>query len=362
MKIFTKKALSPFFGLCVAMLVYACTNQAAEPLSPFTTEALTKALKDLKLPSLRQTVAAQVTTTAATITPSATANSVYSGIASIPSQGSVPGVVSQAVTDMNTALSAAGVTATDVSGSFTPQVLNNLEAGGTLPTSLQNTVNTLTANASLQSYLPTFTLPTVNGQPVGPTTSSVTGPTPVTLRVTPIAIAPINYPDGGDACFKAANDLFDSKISSLNADLAVQLATINTIYSQDKTAAESERPGCISDKLSVYTNMLLSDKQSLATRLANLNAAQATLGTPSYNTLKAFIYVLYAYQIQLNYKLQASEINVCSIKADVRVAEVKVARDTDINAVTTTFNSTVTTAQSLVLQLYDSCHNQGSAQ
>lgn len=360
MKKFTQKKVLPFYGICLVFLGYACQNKEAEPLQPYSTEALTKELKGLSLPSFKQLRAAQVTTTAATITPSPTATSVYSGIAGIPSAGTVPAVVTQAVGDMNTALSQAGATATDVNTAFTPQVLNNLAAGGQLPGSLQTTVNTLTASSVLQPYLPTFTYPTVNGQQVGPTTSSVNGPTPVTLQVGAITVKPINY-SGGDDCFKAANDLFDQKIASFPAELIAQLGTINTIYSQDKTAAENERPGCVSDKQSQYTSTIVTSKQNLANNLAYLNASQNTLGTASYNTLKALIYVLYSYDIQLYYKVQTAEINACSIKADVQLAEVKVTRDTALNTAKTNFNNTVTAAQTLVLKLYDSCHNQGSA-
>lgn len=356
MKTTTQKAIRSVYGLCLVMLVYACTNKTADPLSPFTTEALTKQLKELKLPTLRLTAPNPVVTTSATISPSSQATSLYTAIAQNPSAP----VVSQAITDMNTALAATSNTAADINSSFTPQVLNNLAAGGQLPSALQTKVDALVAQASLQSYLPTATYPTVNGQTVSPTTTSVVGPTPITSFVKAVVVAPINY--SGDPCFKAANDLFDQTIQGLDTGLASQIDQINSVYATEKSSAESDRPSCVSSQLSQYTTLILSAGQGLTTNLNNLNAAQATIGAPGTATLKALIYVLYSYQIQLYYKVQTAEINTCSIKTDIRLAEAKLARDTDLNAANTGFNTTVITGQGLVLQLYDSCHNQGSAQ
>ncbi|OJW76160.1 MAG: hypothetical protein BGO59_03285 [Spirosoma sp. 48-14] len=347
------------YGLGFVILMYACRNETSEPLKPFDTAALTKQLKDLQLPNLRATPPNAVSTTAGVITPSATANAVYNGIANNPTTS---GAVSQAVIDMNNALAATSNTSTDINNSFTPQVLNTLATGGGLPTALQSKVDALTGNSNLQSYLPTYSYPTVNNQTVGPTTAAVTGPTPITVQVKAINIAPINYPSSGDPCFKAANDLFDDKIAGLSTDLSSQIATINQSYDQSKSAAEGERPSCVSDKVSQYANLIVAAQQGLNTNITNLNSAQGALGTANYNTLKSLIYVLYAYQIQLYYKVQTAEINVCAIKSTLMVAEAKVARDTDLITTITNYNATIQTAQKLVLELYDSCHNQGSAQ
>lgn len=359
MKTSTQRARWAMYGLGFVILMYACRNETSEPLKPFDTAALTKQLKDLQLPNLRATPPNAVTTTAGSITPSSRANDVYSGIASNPTTNAA---VAQAIIDMNNALSATSNTSTDINSSFTPQVLSTLATGGVLPAALQNKVDALTGNSNLQSYLPTFSYPTVNNQTVGPTTAAVTGPNPITVQVKAINIAPINYPSSGDPCFKAANDLFDEKIAGLSASLSSQIASTNQSYDQSKSAAESERPSCVSDKVSQYTNLIATAQQGLNTNISNLNSAQSALGTADYNTLKALVYVLYAYQIQLYYKVQTAEINVCAIKSTLMIAEAKVARDTDIITAITNYNATIQTAQKLVLELYDSCHNQGSAQ
>ncbi|QDK78661.1 hypothetical protein EXU85_08565 [Spirosoma sp. KCTC 42546] len=351
MKTTTNKAVWSFYGLCLMFMVYACRNQDATPLAPkYTMESL----RDLQLPGLRVTPPAAVTVTASTLTPSATASQVKSDIAA----GNVTPAVSQAAADMAAALSAAGIPSAAVfNAEFTPTIINSIKNGGKLPSNLQAEINSLVANPTLQKYFPTFTYPQVNGNVIGPTTTTIPGPGFITL-VAPVTVKPVNYV--GDPCFKAANDLFDAKIAGLENDRQSQVGTVQSNYNSGKSTAESDVQGCISGKLAQYTNLVNASSGKLTTDLANLVAIQGTLGATNYDLLKAFTYLLYTQENQLYYDLQSADVNACTITAIAKVAAAKFAFDTDVNAINNNFNETVRQAQRIVLALFDSCHNQGT--
>ncbi|GAB4033221.1 hypothetical protein [Spirosoma gilvum] len=351
MKTSTKKTVWAFYALCLVFFAYACRNQDAAPLTPkYTMESL----RDLQLPGLRQSTPAPVTVTPSTMTPSAPAAQVKSDLGSNPS--------SQAVTDaanaMNQALSTAGISPSTLIASFTPSVISTLNAGGKLPDLLQARINSLVGNAALQPYLLTFTYPTVNGIEITPTTLSIPGPGTVTIP-TPLLVTAINY-GGSDPCFKQANDLYDTKIFGLDNDRQSQAATVNASYNQAKSSAESDVQGCVSGKLAQYQSLISTAYSNLGTDLAHLDAASATLGGTKYDLLKAFLYTLYAQQIQSYYQLQPAELNTCAITSIAKIAAAQFARDTDLAAIITNFNETIRTAYRIVLSLYDSCHNQGT--
>lgn len=357
MKTTTLKAFWPLFSLCLVVLVYACRNKEAEPLSPFTFDAL----KNLHLPNAKVSAPAAVTVTPSVLTESSTWTNVKNGIAGIPGSGSVPGVVTYAISDMNGGLSSAGVSAGNFAASFTPQIVANLTGLGTLPSPLQNTVNMLVGNVPLQAYFPTFTYPQINGQEIGPTSMSLTGGPGLFGAITvAVRVNPINY-SGGDACFKNANDTFDAKILGLDGERLNQIAPIDASYAQAKTDAESAGPTCVSDNVTKYGNLITSAKQELDATLANLSSGRAILGEANYSTLVALTYLQFARRVQIYSNLRAADVNTCSITQVTKIAAAKFSRDTDVDAINKAFNQTILTAQTIVLGLYDSCHNQGSS-
>jgi hypothetical protein len=350
MKTTTKKAVWSFYGLCLMFMVYACRNQDATPLAP---KYDMESLRNLQLPGLRVTPPAAVTVTPSTLTPSATAAQVKSDIAA----NNVTPAVSQAATEMAAALSAAGSSASTFNAAFTPVVINTIKNGGKLPSPLQAIINSLVANPTLQKYFPAFTYPQVNGNLIGPTTTSIPGPGVVAI-LEALSVKPVNYV--GDPCFKAANDLYDNKIAGLETDRQSQVGTVDGNYNTNKSTAESDVQSCISGKLAQYTNLVNTSSANLTTDLANLVAAQGTLGATNYDLLRAFTYLLYAQNNQLYYDLQSAELNTCTITAIAKIAAAKFARDTDVAAINNGFNETIRTAQRIVLALFDSCHNQGT--
>ena len=343
--------------LCLLIVVYACRNQDAQPLKPFTFDAL----KNLSLPNAKVSAPAPVVVTPSSVTNSAQWSQVVSGIADIANSGQVSSAVQQAAANMNTALSSTGIDRNNFVRAFTAQVVSNLTTGGTLPANVQSMVNALAGSQSIQGYLTTFTYPKVNGSEIGPMTV-FTPPAGVSNFVLPIAVKPINYA-GSDACYKAANDLFDQKIMGLENDRSNQVANADATYNQAKANAEGEVSDCLSGSLSKYTPLINSAKQELDNVIVNLNAAlnaSRKIDEPTYTLLVALTYLHYSHQIQVYFKVQTADINTCAVTSVAKVAAAKFARDTDVNSINDNFNATIKIAQQMVLELYDSCHNQGS--
>lgn len=341
-------------SLCSILVLYQCSPPQEEPLVDY----LFKDLRELRMPETKLRVAAPTVITPATVTASPLATSVNNGIASIPSSGQVPPVVNQAISDANGAFSAAGTSAAALASAFTPDVVTTLTNSGQLPGNLQGPIAALRANSTLQPYYPTFSLPQVNGQTVTPTTISL--PTASPGPITPaVVLTPVNY-NGPDACFKQANDLFDNVTRDLNNSRLSQISSVTSTYATEKSSADSEVTGCAAGVQAKYAQLISTARSALNTNLANIQAARSTLGEASYTTLVALTYVQYANLIILYYDLQKAELNACVIAREVRTAEAVVVRDANISSINETFNNTIRTAQALVLQILDSCHNQGS--
>ena len=338
----------------MAIGLHNCTPPNEEPSS----EYLFNDLRNLKMPETKLRLAAPTTVTPASVTSSTLASAVTSGIATIPSSGQVPPVVTQAISGANGALAAAGTSAGAIVSGFTPEVLTTLTNTGQLPANLQGPIAALRNNSSLQPYFPVATLPRVNGQTVTPTT--ITLPTPTAPPITPaVVLTPVNY-TGPDACSKQANDLFDNVTRDLNTNRVAQIAGINSTYSQDKAGADNDVNTCSVNTQDKYRQLTTAARSGLDASLASLQAARSILGEANYATLVALTYIQYSNLIIIYTDFQKAELNTCVIARDARIASAVVARDTNIGLINEAFNTTVRTAQALVLQLLDSCHNQGS--
>lgn len=340
--------------MSMALLVWACTSKDAEPLVPYTFEDL----KNLKMAPARVSVTASVSVTPSTVAPSAQATAVYNGIAAVVGGAAVPPAVTQAVADMNGVLGSAGYNAAAVAGGFTPAVVDGLTGTGVLPANLQTIVNTITADARFQPYLPVFSYPRINGVEITPTTASIGQPTP-TAAVDALAVELINY-TGNDPCFKSANDLFNQLMTSFESSRQGQIATIEGVFNQEKSAAEGEITGCLTDTQNKYKALVSSARTALDATVNNLITIRSTLGDAQYNTLLAFAYVQFSYQVKVYYNLQMADLNTCAITKTTRLSAAQETRVINTNAVNDSFNTAVKTGQNLVLRAYDSCHNQGT--
>lgn len=354
MKTITRNKTWLLGGLFLALCLHNCTPPNESP----TPEYLFTDLRNLKMPETKLRVAAPTNVTPATVTSSTLATAVSNGIASIPSSGQVPPVVSQAIADANQAFAEAGTSAGAIVGAFTPEVVIALTNTGQLPSGLQSTVAALRTNSTLRPYFPTFTLPQVNGVPVSSSTLSIPLPTPGPISPA-VLLRRVNYA-GSDACLKQANDLFDQVTANLDSDRGSQGENVNNNYNQEKAAADADVNGCGNSIPDKYRQLIAAARSGLDVSLSNLVAARPILGDANYNTLVALTYIQYSNLILLYFDLQKAELNTCVIARNVRIASAFVARNANISQINEAFNAVVRTAQGIVLQLLDSCHNQGS--
>ncbi len=333
------------YSLCLAAAMYNCKKKDDGSVTPVTYTF--PGLENVKLPDVTPTAPAAVTTTPATFSIPAQAVAVSSSLQSIASTGKVPDAVQQAAADMSKAVSADQ--AASLSAKFTPDVINNIATTG-LPADLKTNVTAIAANPAVKAYLPTYTLPQVNGKAVGGRVNAVTT----------LAVAHSVTDAGEDACKKAANDAYNSLIPALDQTRQTQTATINTAYSQAEAAALAEVPSCQSGVPAKYSKLVSDAKANLDVTIANLTAARSVLGEVMFNQLTIWAYIAYSQTISTYATLQAAELNACTALKDAKIASAKAARDIDLNTVNTNYNTVLKNAQAARDKAIASCHNQGN--
>lgn len=335
-------------GLSLTTVLYNCKTK--EVVTPAPVTYTFPGLDGVKLPDLKQTAPAAVSVTAATFTPSTQTDAVNGGLSDIASTGKVPAVVQQAGTDMGKAVSDDKARA--LVADFTADVIANLAKTGKLPASMQADVAAIAANPAVQAYMPTYTLPMVNGKPVGARSGANSH----------ALVKPLNAVTDGstDACKKAANDAFAGLVTSLDLTRQAQTATVNATYSAAEAAALADVTGCQNGVASKYTPLIAGATTYLNTTLARLTAARSVLGEQLYNLLVVLTYVAYSQTMNAFATLQAAESNTCTAVKDAKVAAAKAARDADLNTITTNYNTTLTAATAARDKAVANCHNQGN--
>ncbi|GAB3512618.1 hypothetical protein GCM10027341_53570 [Spirosoma knui] len=329
--------------------LYNCKTKDVESLTPFTYTF--KGLEDVKLPEVKPTAPAAVSVTAASVTSSTAAAAVTSGLADLSATGQVPAAVQQAAADVSKAVSPEK--AAQLAASFTPTVLTNLATTGALPASLQTEVKAITSNPALKAYLPTFTLPTVNGKPVGGRLPAKSGNTVV--PVTPVAYSTMD----DDACKAAANAAYTTATQNLEAARTSQAGTINSAYTQNTAGVAAEAAPCKAGLPAKYDPMRASAQQTLNSALANLEAGRSVLGEESYSLLRILQLAAYAEAVGVYSTLQAAETAACDATGTAKLANAQAARDADLAAITNNFNAAVAQLTAARNTAVASCHNQG---
>ncbi|WP_338868955.1 hypothetical protein WBJ53_18870 [Spirosoma sp. SC4-14] len=340
-----------FYGVCLATVLYNCKTKDVAAVTPFTYTF--KGLDDVTIPDITQTTPASVSVTAATVTSSTLASAVNNDLAGIAASGVVPASVQQAGTDISKAVSASQ--AAQLSAAFTPSVLSTLASGGALPADLKAQVDAIASNPALKAYLPTFTLPTVNGKAVG---GRLGATTPGASNGSSTAATAYATTADDDACKAAANAAYNAALATLDAKKATQTATVTTTYSTAAAAIAAETAPCKAGIPAKYDPMKTAAQQTLNNTLASLEAAKTTLGS-LYDLLKAFAYVSYAQTIAGITTLEAAETTACDSVASAKLAAAAAARDTDLAKINTNYAAAVATLTTARDKAVASCHNQG---
>ncbi|MBO0947791.1 hypothetical protein [Fibrella forsythiae] len=336
------------YGLCLAATLYNCKTKDVDSLTPFT---YTFKGFDTKLPDITPTAPAAVSVTASTFTSSTAAAAVSSGLSSMSATGVVPASVQQASNAVASAVSPAK--AAELAASFSPAVMANLTATGTLPANLKAEASALAANPALKAYLPTFTLPTVNGKPVGGRTSSG-GETGLIEK-----LAATNARADDDACKAAAAAAYNTALTTLNEGKATQDAAVNATFAAAQAAIASQATSCVGTVTTNFAPLRAAAAKDYNDGIAGLNANKAVLG--SYYDLLVVLYaVAYVDALGIYNTLQAAENAACSATATARTASATAARNTDLNKITANYNTAKTTLDRNLATAVASCHNQGN--
>lgn len=337
------------YGFCLATVLYNCKTKDVDSLTPFTYTFT--GFTDVKLPDVTPTAPAAVTVTAASVTSSTAAAAVSSGLSSMSATGVVPASVQQAAADVSKAISPA--TASQLSASFTPDVIKTMSTTGEVPANLKAQLTSLSSNPALKAYLPTFTLPTVNGKAVGGRVGAVSGGNIVaTVTTTNAAL-------DDDACKAAANAAYNTAVAGLQAVQASQTAAVNANFTQLQAGITAESAPCKAGLAGKYTPLRAAAQQAFNAGMAALDANKALLGG-SYDLLKLLYLAALADANDIFTRLQAAETTACDSAGAAKLANAQAARDRDLSTINGNFNSATASLKATLAKATASCHNQGN--
>ncbi|GAB3769348.1 hypothetical protein GCM10028818_05280 [Spirosoma horti] len=338
-----------FYGFCLATVLYNCKTKDVDSLTPFTYTF--KGFTDVKLPDVKPTAPAAVSVTSASVTSSTAAAAVSSGLSSMSATGVVPASVQQAASDVGKAITPAA--ASQLSASFTPDVIKTMSTTGEIPANLKSQLTALSNNSALKAYLPTFTLPTVNGKAVGGRVGATSGSNIVAT------VATANAALDDDACKAAANAAYNTALAGLQAIQASQTAAINANFTQIQTGISAESAPCKAGLTAKYTPLRAAAQQAFDAGMASLDANKALLGG-AYDLLRLLYLAALADANDVFTKLQAAETTACDAVGAAKLVNAQAARDKDLSTINSNFNAAAGSLKATLTKATASCHNQGN--
>lgn len=350
MKTSTRSIKLLAYSLCLVAGLYNCKTKDVDSLTPFTYTF--GDLDNIKLPDLQETAPAPVVVTAATSTPSAKALAVGDGLKVAVATGVVPASVKQASDDVSKVFSEQQATA--LADGLSAEVLSAFDADGTLPPALGASIETLFNNETMKAYLPTVTLPMVNGKAVSARVSA----SPIT--VPPIVVLNSITGNSEDKCKKEANAAYNKALNALNTTQRTQTATVNATYKQRESVAKTDNASCRSDITAKYKALLEADAKTRDQNLANLKDARKTLGEVNYRFLVAQEKATYAKNVLIHRGQRATELKACDDARDAKILAAAAARDKDLTTINTTYNTLAASLTTALNKAIASCHNQGN--
>lgn len=340
MRTSTPKIRLLFYGFCLATVLYNCKTKDVAGVTPFTYTF--KGIDNVKLPEVKATTPAAVTVTAGSVQSSTVTSAVTSGLASL-SSGQPSAAVQQATADVAKAIPADQ--ATQLAAAFTPAVVASISSGGSLPANLKSQTDALAKNPALQAYMPKYTLPTVNGKPVG---GRIGADGKTVVPVTANATTKTN-----DACQDAANASYNTAVANLTAARDAQVSSVNATHQAQLAAAQQQATSCNSEKNAYYANLL--SQASSQYNEANTAISGASISESDKALLKVLYLVSYVQISEQISTVKAAEIVACNAAATA----VQNASTADTQAITANFNAAMATLNAARTQAINSCHNQG---
>ncbi|MFD1816378.1 hypothetical protein SAMN04515674_12058 [Pseudarcicella hirudinis] len=336
-----------FISFCVTLALLSlngCSTKDVEtvPAYNYTFDQF----KDIKLPDVTPTAPATVTSTNGSVSASPAASAANDGLAS----GNLTAAVSAVAGDVAKAVSSDD--AKKLSDQFTPSVLSSLTSGGALPAGLASDVSKLASDPSLAAYLPTSTLPTVNGKAVGGRTGAP--------EAAPVVIS--NFAAADDECKAAAQKAFDAAKATLDAAKNTQTAAVTATYNQRVTTINASNATCKGSVPATFAALRTAAKAAADKSLAGLSTllSSGKINQSTYNILSVFIYVNLAVTIQAINALEKAETSACDARQTAELAAAAAARDADLAKINASYNAVLADATAKLNAATASCHNQGS--
>lgn len=330
--------------LLTGLVLFNCKKKETDPLEP--DNELVNEIGNLDLPTLNIQQPAAVEVTESSITASPAVAAMATGLASLAAGGPVPESLTAAGADVAAALSTEEVAALSSVNSST---IDAVTAGGELPAELKAIMDKVAADEKLKAYLPTFSLPTVNGQPVSARTGDKIGDE--SFRFDDIAVA--------DECLQKANQAFDEAKAKLDATRATQLAAVTAAYNTAIAPLAAEQTACTGGLDAKYAALAAEAVASSAAANAALEAARETLGDQLYETLKALNTIALLGHLSSLNTLKAADAQACIAVNAAKTTAAQAARDANTASVEAAYQTALATATELRGRLLQSCHNQG---
>lgn len=341
------KALSLGLAMCLVVGLYNCKPKETEPEIPDFGEEFGTVNP---LPTITQSTPAAVTTTPAKVEVSAAATAAASGLAS----GTVTAAVTSTADNMAKVVSAEK--AATIAAAFTPSVLTTLSTGGALPASLKAEIDALKANPALAAYMPTVTLPTVNGAPVSLLVEKGNNSSTETL--------PLTYPafavDGTTSeCTDAALAAFNAAKKVLDDSKAAQDKTVNDTYNAGVALLSST--SCKATATASLAAGLAAAQSALTAGIAGIDkmVADKAISEAIGSLLKAFAYANYAITVEAIKITSDAATKACDAETAARTAALKAVQVKDLATIQAAYDAALAPLKAVNEANYKKCHDQG---
>lgn len=331
-------------ALAMTLVMYNCKK--SDPLEP--DQDLVKKINEIKVAPVTLVTPAAVTTTPATITASAKATEVSSALAGIASSGSVPASVTAATNDVK-----AGISTTEITtlSTISPATISAVSGGGALPADLKSIMDKAAANPALKAYLPTVTLPTVNGV-------AVSGG----RKGSPIieTIAQSEGLEVSDECIAKAEEAYNTVKATLDATRASELQKVEAAYNTAIAPVAGELTSCTGGIPAKYAPLRTAAQTAYDKANADIEAGKAALQALGiYEVVKALNSIALLGNLSSINTLQAADLAACTAKSTASTTAAQAARTANTAAVEAAYQTALSAALKAKGELAQSCHNQG---
>jgi len=343
-------------SLMMTAMLFNCKDKDEDPTAPPT--EITEALNAITLPAQTLDKPAEVKSTAASVEASAKATEVNGALGNIGSTGVVPASVATAASDVKAALSDSDI---NTLKSVNAETINAVKAGGDLSPELQAVIEKAMANPALAAYFPKFTFPTVNGVAVRGAKGKrvATDVTASNARTTGTdAVEKVEAIAVDDACITAANSLFNTAKTRLDASKATEDAKVAAQYAADIAPIANQQTTCTDGLTATYAGYRATTEQTANAALAALNSAQAVLGA-QYDLLVVLVNAQILQGYSTINELEAADKQACIAKAAAATTNAQAVRESNGAKVNQAYTAALAEATKLQGEAIRSCHNQG---